>query len=65
MRADVGSLKSGQAQLVTDLAGVRTSLATLTERVAHLPSKGFIVGAVITGLAVIAGVTAFITKLAS
>ncbi len=40
-------------------------LGVLTERVGHLPSKGFIVGTVLSSLAVIAGLIAFGERLQS
>lgn len=39
--------------------GVEIGLATLTERVAHLPSKGFIVTALMASLALIAAMIGF------
>jgi hypothetical protein len=42
---------------------VEQGLATLAERVAHLPSKGFIVQSLIASLAVVAGLIAFGEKL--
>lgn len=41
------------------LRGVETGLATLTERVAHLPSKGFIVTSTLAVLAAVAGFSTF------
>lgn len=41
------------------LRGAEQQLATLNERVAHLPSKGFIVNALITGLTVMAALILF------
>jgi hypothetical protein len=40
------------------VGGVEVQLATLTERVAHLPSKGFIVTALATTIAVVSGLAA-------
>ncbi len=41
------------------LRGVETGVATLSERVAHLPSKGFIVRALLASLAIIAALITF------
>lgn len=42
-----------------ELGEVKVNLATLTERVAHLPSKGFIVSTSMTLLTVIAALVVF------
>lgn len=47
------------------LRGVETGLATLTERVAHLPSKGFMVTGFILALTVMTGLITFADKLQS
>ncbi|MDN5785707.1 hypothetical protein [Pseudorhodobacter sp.] len=41
------------------LRGVEIGLATLTERVGHLPSKGFIVSALLASLAVVTALILF------
>jgi len=56
VRADTGALK-------TDAGTIKTTLATLVERVAHLPSKGFIVTALLVALAVLAAVSLFAPNL--
>ena len=45
------------------LRGVEVGLATLTERVSHLPSKGFIVGALATSVGVVSGLALFLDRL--
>ncbi|MBP1806487.1 hypothetical protein [Rubellimicrobium aerolatum] len=47
----------------TRMRAVEASLATLTERVAHLPSKGFIVTSTMTTLAVVAAFGLFADRL--
>lgn len=58
MEARVARLEKG----VSDL---RVLTATLTERVAHLPSKGFIVAVTLTSLALIAAIVAFLDRLST
>lgn len=45
------------------LRGVEINLAKLTERVGHLPSKGFIVGATMGGVAFITGIMIFLERI--
>lgn len=45
------------------LRGVETGLATLTERVAHLPSKSFIVTGLLTSLAILTALALFQDRL--
>lgn len=59
VQTDLAGLKQDFASVDGRLRSVETGLATLTERVAHLPSKGFIVSALGTALAVIAAMLAF------
>lgn len=61
--AAVGTLTGRVDKMDDRLRGVEVNLATLTERVAHLPSKGFIVNALLAALAVVAALTLFQTKL--
>lgn len=51
--------------LESGLTDVKIGVATLTERVAHLPSKGFIVTGFVTALVVIAALVAFAEKIQS
>jgi len=51
LRSDVGDLK-------TSMVEVKVGLATLSERVAHLPSKGFVIT---TTVALMAFITAMVT----
>jgi len=70
IRRDIGELKADVSEIRRDLSGmkddfksdvegVKVQLATLTERVNHLPSKGFIVTATLSSLSVIAALIVF------
>jgi hypothetical protein len=50
-------------KLESGLTDVQVGVATLTERVAHLPSKGFIVTGFVTTLVLIAALVAFAEKI--
>lgn len=50
-------------QVDSRLRAVETAVATLTERVAHLPSKGFIVTAVSVPAGLIAALILFVDRL--
>ena len=56
LRADVRTMKK-------DVGDIRTGLATLTERVAHLPGKGFVVTATTTTIALLTGIILFGDKI--
>ena len=45
------------------IGGVEIQLATLTERVAHLPSKGFILSALATSVGVVSGLAIIAQRL--
>jgi hypothetical protein len=59
MDARIERLEGKVDKLDDRFRGVEITLATLTERVSHLPSKGFIVSALITSLVVVAGLIVF------
>lgn len=59
----ISRLEARVDRMSEELAGTRVNLATLTERVAHLPSKGFIVAALLSTLAVVAALITFGEKL--
>ena len=59
LEVTVENIDRNVARMTPDLANVRERMATLEERVAHLPGKGFIVAALLTTLAAIAGLIAF------
>jgi hypothetical protein len=55
----LGELRTDLRGIGTDLGKVKTDVATLTERVGNLPTKGFIVTATLTTLAIIAAFALF------
>lgn len=57
IREDIVELRADVTSLKTDMVDVKVGLATLTERVNHLPSKGFIVT---SSLGIIGAIGAFI-----
>jgi hypothetical protein len=56
LRSDIGALRS---EFRDEVEGLKINQATLTERVNHLPSKGFIVSATLSSLAVISALILF------
>ncbi|MEO6716463.1 MAG: hypothetical protein ABIM50_04345 [Novosphingobium sp.] len=56
LRSDVGAIKK-------DVGDIRVGLATLTERVAHLPGKGFIITATSSGIGLLIAVVVFADKI--
>ncbi|QQN73154.1 hypothetical protein [Croceicoccus sp. YJ47] len=63
MEIRVARLESQLDKVGEQMTGVRVNLATLTERVGHLPSKGFIVTANLTAIALIAALLTFGDKI--
>jgi hypothetical protein len=66
LEADVGHIKDDSIEMKQSLRSLLTSVSTgqvdfarLDERVRHLPSKGFIVAAVLTALTAIGAITLF------
>lgn len=59
LSADPAEAKAQMITLKNRLRESETGLATLTERIGHLPSKGFIVSMVAGGLALLAAIIAF------
>ena len=55
----LGELRADFRGMATDVGAIKTDVATLKERVAHLPSKEFIVKAVVGLAAFIGALTAF------
>lgn len=51
-KADMGVIRSDLGKARNEVADLRTGLATLTERVNHPPTKGFIVTATLSTMAV-------------
>ena len=56
IRRDLGRMKD---DFKSDVESVKVHLATLTERVNHLPSKGFIVSATLSSLAIVTALILF------
>ena len=56
IRRDLGRMKD---DFKSDVESVKVQLATLTERVNHLPSKGFIVSATLSSLAIVTALILF------
>ena len=63
VQSDVTDLKSRAVKVDERLGGVEVKLATLTERVAHLPSKGFIVTTVLLFGSLFTAITVFADKI--
>lgn len=63
LEAHVEILRTDSAATRSDVGDIRLDLATLTERVAHLPSKGFVVTSNMTAIALGSGVILFGEKL--
>ncbi len=59
IRRDLGEMKTDIASLKTDMVDVKVGLATLTERVNHLPSKGYIVTSSLGIVGAIGAIIAF------
>jgi hypothetical protein len=59
IKTDIGDIKSDIRSLNVLMTEARTNIATLTERVSHLPTKEFIVKSVMTSLAVITALVVF------
>jgi hypothetical protein len=57
IKSDIGDMKASVKDLNTHVSEARVNIATLTERVAHLPTKAFI------GIVVTAGATLVLTGL--
>lgn len=57
IREDIGDLKKNVGSLQKDVIDIKVGLATLTERVNHLPSKGYIVT---TSLGIVGAIGAII-----
>lgn len=59
LKADMGVIRSDLGKTRDEVADLRTGLATLTERVNHLPTKGFIVTATLSTMAVLGALITF------
>jgi hypothetical protein len=65
LEAHVETLRSDVAAIKKDVGDIRVSAATLTERVAHLPGKGFVITATTTTIALLTAVVVFGEKIRS
>jgi hypothetical protein len=59
IQKDIAEIKIDMREFRTGIGALNVSTGTLTERVSHLPSKGFVVVALLAALAVIAALIAF------
>jgi hypothetical protein len=59
VEARLGEIKTDVRELRTGVGSLNVTAATLTERMGHLPSKGFIVSSLIAALAIITALIAF------
>ena len=59
LEAFVETIRSDLGEIKPDIKNVRERMATLEANVNHLPSKGFIVRVILTGVAVISAFIAF------
>ncbi len=63
LEAHVDTLRSDVAAIKKDVSDIRVSFATLSERVSHLPGKGFVITATTTTVALLTGVVVFGEKI--
>jgi hypothetical protein len=59
IQKDIAEIKTDVREFRTSIGSLNVSTGTLTERVAHLPSKGFIVLALLATLAIVAALITF------
>ncbi len=65
LEAHVETLRSDVSAIKKDVGDIRVGLATLIERVAHLPGKGFVITATTTTIALLTAVIVFGDKIRS
>ena len=65
LKADMGVIRSDLGKVKDEVADLRTGLATLTERVSHLPDKGFFVKSLILTATVLGGLMTFLVGFAA
>lgn len=65
LEAHVEHIQSDVTDLRSDMKDVRDRMARLEERVATLPTKGFIVTALLVSLAVITGLLGYQSQIAA
>jgi hypothetical protein len=59
IQKDIAEIKTDVREFRTGIGSLNVSTGTLSERVTHLPSKGFIVVGLLAALSVIAGLVTF------
>jgi hypothetical protein len=59
IQKDIAEIKSDVREFRSAIGSLSTSSATLTERVSHLPSKGFIVTCLVSSLGAVAALIVF------
>ena len=65
MEATVDQIDRNVSRMAPDLANVRERMATIEERVSHLPSKGYIVTATTISLVLVAALFTFLDNVGS
>lgn len=63
MEDRVRRLETRLDKFADDVTDIKVNLATLIERVSHLPGKGFIVSAVVTAITIIGGIVLMADRL--
>ena len=63
LEAHAETLRSDMAAVKRDVGDIRVSFATLSERVTHLPGKGFVISATTTTVALLTAVVVFGEKI--
>ena len=59
----LGDLRTDLRAVAADVSSLKIDMAMVKERISHLPTKGFIVSALLSNLAVIAALTTFAPSL--
>ena len=63
LEAHVETLRSDVSAIKKDVGDIRVSFATMAERVAHLPGKGFVITATTTTIMTLTGIVVFGEKI--
>lgn len=61
IKSGISKLDTSAASARSDLSSIQVGIATLTANVSHLPSKGFIVTATSTAIALIVAILVFLS----
>lgn len=59
IKSDIGEMKQSLRTVQDGVSELRIAFARIDERVAHLPSKGFLIACVLAALTVLAAITVF------